>query len=61
MTVPTAREPQGVWNAYVAAGDTREERHARLAQAPEQMRAGIESHVRTVFALHRRGQQDKSA
>lgn len=59
VTVPTANDPQGIWNAYVAAGDTREERRARLAQAPEQMRPGIESHVRTVFALRQRGQHEE--
>lgn len=41
----------GQWNAYVAAGQTREARAARLAEVPEALRPGVESHVRTVFAL----------
>lgn len=46
---PRATAPQ--WQPYVAAGATRTERAARLAEAPEHLRARIESHVRTVFAI----------
>jgi len=48
---PDPRAPAGCWNAYVAAGASREERAARLAECPEGLRAGVESHVRTVFAV----------
>jgi hypothetical protein len=43
----------GNWNAYVGSGSTREERRERLADVPEEMRASVESHVRTVFKLRR--------
>ena len=51
-----------VWQPYVAAGRTRDERAKRLAQAPEALRKRIESHVRTVFAIaayHRRRAAEK--
>lgn len=41
----------GEWNAYVAAGKTREERAARLAEVPGSLKKSVESHVRTVFAI----------
>lgn len=44
----------GQWNAYVEAGQSKEERRARLAEVPEPMRAQVESHVRTVYALKSR-------
>jgi hypothetical protein len=56
MTPPIV-ESLGLWNAYVAAGATREERVRRLAEAPEQLRPGIESHVRTVFAIRAQARQ----
>jgi hypothetical protein len=40
-----------MWNGYVEAGSTREERAKRLAECPEHLRAGVESHVRTVFLI----------
>jgi len=52
-TLPSVSDPPGCWNAYVAAGTCREDRARRLAEAPEAMRRGIESHVRTVFAIRR--------
>ena len=45
----TRSAPQ--WNAYVAAGRSRNQRRARLEEVPEEMRAGVEDHVQTVFAL----------
>lgn len=50
----------GQWNAYVESGLTREERARRLAEAPAELRLGIESHVRTCFAI-RRYRQRKAA
>jgi hypothetical protein len=42
---------QGVANAYVLAGYSKEDRAKRLAELPEDMRKKAESHVRTVFAV----------
>jgi hypothetical protein len=39
------------WNAYVEAGDTIQERRARLQQCPEEWRESVRAHVATVFAL----------
>jgi hypothetical protein len=53
-TVPAPPDPRASgpqWNSYVAEGDTKAERKARLEACPEALRAGVESHVRTVFAL----------
>ena len=44
----------GQLNAYVEQGATREERLARLAEVPVELRAAVENHVRTVFALRKR-------
>ena len=41
----------GNWNSWVEAGATRAERAKRLAECPEHLRAGVESHVRTVFLI----------
>jgi hypothetical protein len=41
----------GQWNAYVESGATVEERRARLAECPPELRPGVESHVRTVFQI----------
>lgn len=48
---------QGVANAYVLAGSSKEDRVKRLAELPEDMRTKADQHVRTVFAVrnhHRR-------
>ena len=46
----------GQWNAYVVMGETKEVRKARLAECPEEYRAGVENHVRTNFAIaHKKG------
>lgn len=45
---------QGRWNAYVAAGRTREERAARLGECASEAPGcvqGARSHVETVFRL----------
>ena len=43
----------GEWNAYVAAGDSLEERRARLDQCPDEYRDRVRSHVQTVFAIRK--------
>lgn len=63
MTTKSHSEPPdyesmlGYWNAYVVAGKTRDERRERLERVPEPLRAGVESHVRTVFAIRQRALQ----
>ena len=42
---------QGQWNAHVAAGKTQEERIKRLKEVPDQYKAGVIDHVRTVKSL----------
>jgi len=54
------RSIPGWWNARVAAGATVEERRALLEECPEEFRAGVESHVRTEFALRRQAPRRKS-
>ena len=56
MTEPARPSPPpvpcpGRWNAYVLQGETREERRRRLAECPADLRAGVEAHVRTYFAI----------
>jgi hypothetical protein len=41
----------GNWNAYVPAGKDKEERLARLAEVPEEMREQVREHTRTVFKI----------
>lgn len=41
------------WNAYCEAGKGLAGRRKRLAEVPANLRAGVESHLRTVFALRR--------
>lgn len=38
----------GQWNAYVAAGKTKEERRRRFAEVPERYRDRVRSHNTTV-------------
>lgn len=54
------RDIPGVWNAYVEAGKTPEQRRARLDEVPESMRASVEAHVRTVFGI-RKGRVRRAA
>jgi len=41
------------WNAYVAGGETREIRRARLAEVPEEWREEVRRHVETYYAVQR--------
>lgn len=50
--------PQPDWtgpqyNAWVEAGETREERKARLEQVPEKYRNDVERHLKTVWAIRK--------
>ena len=38
-------------NAYVERGDTREERAARLATVPDNLREAVKNHVQTYFQI----------
>lgn len=58
---PKHRDIPACWNAYVEAGKTRDERRARLAECPEELRASVESHVRTVFAVRNKAKQGQRA
>jgi hypothetical protein len=40
-----------MWNAYVEAGDSLQERRARLAEVPDEWRESVRAHVATVFAM----------
>lgn len=42
----------GNFNAWVEAGTTKDERRERLASVPEEYRADVERHVKTVFAIN---------
>lgn len=44
-------ESLGKWDVYVAEGKTKEDRNARLLQAPEKLRPDIIAHVTLVFKL----------
>ena len=54
---PDYESMAGYWNAYVVAGKTREDRRERLERVPEPLRSGVESHVRTFFAIRQRALQ----
>ena len=41
----------GEWNVYVTEGKTKDDRKARLLQAPEKHQSNIKSHVELVFKL----------
>lgn len=45
------KHSQGVANDYVLAGKSKDGRAKRLAELPEDMRAGAEQHVRTVYSV----------
>ncbi len=47
--VPTRYDNQGTWNAAVERGATREERAARLATVPDNLRQSVANHVRCYF------------
>jgi hypothetical protein len=50
---PSPNWTTGNFNAWVEAGQTRDERKKRLSQVPEQWRKDVEIHVKTVFSLRR--------
>lgn len=41
----------GMLNAYVERGETREERAARLATVPDNLREAVKNHVQTYFQI----------
>ena len=51
MTLPPASAPLATWKAYVESGDTREDRAARLATVPDNLRQAVKSHVACYFKL----------
>lgn len=51
MTIPTNPANLGVLNAYVEAGKDREERAARLATVPDNLRPMVAHHVQTYFRI----------
>ena len=46
---PAPNAPPNPWRLYVAAGSTRDERRARLAECPEGLREAVEGWVRAFF------------
>ena len=51
MTIPPTSASAGAWNAYVESGDTREERAARLATVPDNLRQAVQRHVQAYFRI----------
>lgn len=51
----------GQWCAFVEAGAHVAARRARLAICPPHLRAEVEAHVRTVFALKRRAAERRAS
>jgi len=47
----------GEWNSFVAKGETRDIRRARLFQCPERFRDDVRIHTETVFRLKNRGKR----
>lgn len=47
----------GQWNAYCGAGDTHEERKARLLSAPAELQPAILLHLKTVHSLKKHAQR----
>jgi len=50
---------QGVANAYVLAGTSKEDRLKRLAELPEENQAKARIHVNTVFAIRNHHRKNK--
>ena len=50
---PAPDELVGVWQAWVEAGKTHDERLARYAAVPINLRSRVQSHMRTVRSLER--------
>jgi hypothetical protein len=51
MTIPPSSAPLATWNAYVESGDTREDRAARLATVPDNLRHMVMAHVACYFKV----------
>ncbi len=51
MTLPPDSAPIATWNAYVEAGKDREERAARLATVPDNLRQAVQRHVQAYFLI----------
>ena len=49
MTAPSQHAPINPWRLYVAAGSTRDERRARLAECPDEYRQAVEEWVRRFY------------
>jgi hypothetical protein len=39
------------WNAYVEAGESKDERRKRLDETPDEHKDAVKRHVQTVFAI----------
>jgi hypothetical protein len=50
---PIHDDPLGVWQAWVEAAKTYDERRVRFDAVPRPMRSRVQSHMRTVVALER--------
>jgi len=53
MTAPSQQAPLNPWRLYVAAGSTRDERRARLAECPDEFREAAQKWVEHFFAEDR--------
>lgn len=51
MTLPPDSAPIATWNAYVESGKDREERAARLATVPDNLRQRVMAHVACYFKV----------
>jgi hypothetical protein len=55
--MPTADDPPGVWQAWVAQAGDQDARYKRLAQVPDDLRPTVRLHLKTMDAIeayHRR-------
>ena len=41
------------WNAYVEAGESKDERRKRLDETPDEYKDAVKRHVLTVFAIRK--------
>lgn len=51
MMIPPNSANLGMLNAYVERGETREERAARLATVPDNLRQAVQRHVQAYFRI----------
>jgi len=49
--MPTADDPPGVWQAWVAQAGDQDARYKRLAQVPDDLRPTVRLHLRTIDAI----------